>query len=128
MKNISAIHSTIMGTIIVLTSLIFSMPSTTIIPPSIAITSPSIGKPVSDCITNSPPASIAHSDMHAEKNMQKPISLLRGISPRLPAIRKSAHSSDINTDDTATLSGDTSPKNSAISLPEEKPAPIAVPM
>lgn len=97
-------------------------------PPSIAITSPSIGMPVIERITNSPPAHIEQSDMPADINMHSPISLFLGISSCLPAIRKSPHNSDINTDDSATLSGDTSPKNSAISLPDEKPAPIAVPI
>lgn len=127
-KNIRVTHSIIRGTISVFTILIFSMPRTTIMPPSIAIASPSIGTPASERITNSPPESIAHNEMHAEKNMQKPISLFFGISPHLPAIRKMPHNSDINTDDIATLSGETSPKKRAISLPEEKPAPIAVPI
>ena len=124
----SATQITMRGTIIEFTNLIFSIPSTTIIAPSIAIASPSIGTPVIERITNSPPAHIEHSDIPAEKNMQNPISLLFGISPSLPTIRKSPHKSAINTDDIATLSGDASPKKSAISFPEENPAPIAVPM
>lgn len=43
-------------------------------------------------------------------------------------MRNSAQRSDIKTDDIATLNGDASPKNKAISRPEEKPAPIAVPI
>ena len=43
-------------------------------------------------------------------------------------MRKSAQSKDIKTEEIATLRGDESPKNSAISLPDENPAPIAVPI
>lgn len=43
-------------------------------------------------------------------------------------MRKSPHSMDMNTADSATLRGDTFPKNRAISLPDENPAPIAVPI
>lgn len=118
----------ISGTTSVFTNLIFSIPRTTITPPIIAITIPSIGTPVIECRTNSLPASIEHTDIPAERNMQSPISLFLGIRECLPAMRKSAHSSDINTDESATLRGDASPKNSAISLPEENPAPIAVPI
>lgn len=128
MKNTIAAHSTIIGTIIEFTNLIFSMPSATIIAPSIAIASPSIGTPVIERITNSPPAHIEQSDMLAEKNMHSPISLFLGIRFSLPTIRKSPHSVAINTEDIATFSGDESPKNRAISLPEENPAPIAVPI
>lgn len=46
----------------------------------------------------------------------------------MPAIRKSAQSKDIKTEEIATLRGDESPKKSAISLPDENPAPIAVPI
>ncbi len=98
------------------------------IPPSIAMASPSIGIPLNDRITNSPPATIAHSEMLADRKMQNPISLFFGIRRRFPAMRNSPQSSDINTEDKATLSGETPPKNSAISLPEENPAPIAVPI
>lgn len=116
------------GTTIELTILIFSIPSMTIIAPSIAIASPSIGTPVIDRMTNSPPAHIEHSDIPAEKNTQIAMSLFLGISPSLPTIRNSPHKSAINTEDAATFRGDASPKNSAISLPDEKPAPIAVPI
>lgn len=43
-------------------------------------------------------------------------------------MRKSAQSKDIKTEEIATLRGDESPKKSAISLPDENPAPIAVPI
>lgn len=118
----------ISGTTIEFTSFIFSIPHMTTMPPIIAVTSPSMGRPVILRMTNSPPASMEQSDMPAERNMQKPMILFFGISECFPATRKSAHRSDINTEDSATLSGDASPKNSAISLPEEKPAPIAVPI
>ena len=42
-------------------------------------------------------------------------------------MRKIAHKSDIKTEEIATLRGEASPKNKAISRPEENPAPIAVP-
>ncbi len=116
------------GTTTEFNSLIFSMPDTTIIPPAIAIISPSMGMPLKECSTYSPPASMEQRDMPAERNMQHPISLFFGISECLPAIRNSAQSKDINTEETATFKGEQSPKNNAISLPEEKPAPIAVPI
>lgn len=116
------------GTISELTTFIFSMPSTTIMPPSIAIASPKSGTPVMERITNSPPAHIEQSDIPADRNIAKPISLFFGIRSSLPAMRNSPHSSDINTADIATFSGDTSPKNRAISFPDENPAPIAVPI
>lgn len=116
------------GTTTEFNSLIFSIPDTTIMPPATAIISPSIGMPLRERSTYSPPASIEQSDMPAERNMQKPISLFLGITECLPAIRNRAQSSDINTEETATLSGEQSPKNNAISLPEENPAPIAVPI
>ncbi len=61
-------------------------------------------------------------------NMINDNSLLLGIRRFFPAIKNIAHSIDINTADKATFNGDELPKNSAISLPEEKPAPIIVPM
>ena len=66
--------------------------------------------------------------MLAAVNMPRLTILPLGIRWFLPAIKNSAHNSDINTEDIATLRGDESPKNNAISLPDEKPAPIAVPM
>ncbi len=128
MKNIRATHSTIRGTTIEFTNLIFSIPITTIIAPRIIIIKPSIGTPVIDRITNSPPAHIEQTEIPAEKNMQNAISLFFGISPCLPTMRNSPQSNAINIEDTATLSGDASPKNNAISLPDENPAPIAVPI
>lgn len=96
--------------------------------PSIAIAKPINGMPVIERITYSPPAHIEHNDMLAEKKIAKPISLLLGIRFCFPAIKKSPHRRDINTEDNATFKGDRAPKNSAISLPDENPAPIAVPM
>ncbi len=78
--------------------------------------------------TNSLPASMETSDMPAEKNIIAPTSLPFGTSPSLPASKNIRHNSDINTDDSATFSGDAAPKNSASSFPLENPAPIAVPM
>lgn len=65
--------------------------------------------------------------MLAAVKMPSLIILPLGIKPCLPAMRKSAHNIDIKTEDIATLRGEESPKNNAISLPDEKPAPIAVP-
>lgn len=65
--------------------------------------------------------------MHPARKIAKRTSLPLGISPCLPAIRNRAQSIDMNMDEIATFSGDASPKNKAISLPDEKPAPIAVP-
>lgn len=45
-----------------------------------------------------------------------------------PAVRNSADRADINRADNATHHGDDVPKNSAISRPDENPAPIDVPM
>ncbi len=70
---------------------------------------------------------MAQSDMHPARKIAKRTTLPLGISPCLPAIRNRAQSIDINIDEIATFSGDASPKNKAISLPDEKPAPIAVP-
>ena len=118
----------ISGTTIEFTNFIFSIPRMTTTPPIIAIISPSMGTPVMECSTNSLPASMEQTDIPAERNMHRPMSLFFGISECLPAMRNSAHSSDINMDEIATLSGAASPKNSAISFPEENPAPIAVPI
>ncbi len=129
LTNMRVIDSTIIGTTTALSKRIFSIPRTTIIPPSIVITSPKAsGIPVSELIIKSPPASIEQSEMLAARNMPNFAILPFGISPVLPAIRNNAQSKDIKTEETATLSGDESPKNNAISLPDEKPAPIAVPM
>lgn len=128
MKNIRATQSTMRGTTIEFTIFIFSMPSITMIAPSIAIASPSIGTPVIERITNSPPAHIEHNEIPAEKNTQSLIALFFGIRFCLPAIKNRPHKSTINTEDAATLRGDASPKNNAISLPDENPAPIAVPI
>ncbi len=104
------------------------MPSTTIIPPSTVIASPKArGIPVMDCITKSPPASIAQRDTLAAKNMPRFTILPFGISLFLPAMRNSAQISDIKIEEIATFKGDDLPKKSAISRPEENPAPIAVP-
>lgn len=128
LKNTIDMQSTIRGTTIVLRTLIFSMPSTTIIPPSTVIASPKArGIPVMDCITKSPPASIAQRDTLAAKNMPRFTILPFGISLFLPATRNSAQISDIKIEEIATFKGDDLPKKSAISRPEENPAPIAVP-
>jgi len=71
---------------------------------------------------------MAHREMLAAVKMPKFTILPFGIRWFLPATRKSAQSKDIKTEEIATLRGEESPKKSAISLPEEKPAPIAVPM
>lgn len=123
------IESTISGTRTALSRRIFSMPKTTIIPPSKVIARPKAsGMPVMECMIKSPPASIEQSDMLAARKMPSFTILPCGIIFCLPAIRNSAQRSDIKTDDIATLKGDASPKNKAISRPEEKPAPIAVPI
>lgn len=66
--------------------------------------------------------------MLAARNIPAFTILPFGIIFCFPAMRKSAHKRDIKTEDVATLSGDESPKKSAISRPDEKPAPIAVPI
>lgn len=104
------------------------MPNATVIAAIIAITSPNSGSPVIDDKINSPPASMLHIDIAADKNMPNDNNLFLGVMFCLPATRKRQHSIDINTDDIATFSGDASPKNSAISFPLENPAPIAVPI
>lgn len=78
--------------------------------------------------TNSLPASIATSDIPAEKNIIKPTALPFGTSPNFPASKNSMLKSDMNIEATATLRGDAAPKNRASSLPLENPAPIAVPI
>lgn len=65
--------------------------------------------------------------MLADRKIKKPTILPLGMRLSLPAIKNRAHSKDINIDEIATLRGEESPKKRAISLPEEKPAPIAVP-
>ena len=123
------IESTISGTRTAFRRRIFSMPKTTIIPPSKVIARPNAsGMPVMEYMIKSPPASIEQSDMLAARKMPSFTILPCGIILCLPAIRNSAQRRDINTDDIATLKGDASPKNKAISRPEEKPAPIAVPI
>lgn len=129
LKKTRAMQSTIRGTTTLLSKRIFSMPNTTTTPPSIVIARPNArGTPVIDCMIKSPPASIAQRETLAAKNIPAFTVLPFGISPFFPAIRNKAQISDINTDEIATFSGDDLPKKSAISRPEEKPAPIAVPM
>lgn len=127
--KISVIHTTIIGTKTTFSKRIFSMPSTTIIPPRIVIASPNArGTDVSEYMMKSPPASIEQRDMHAARKMAKRISLPLGISPFWPAMRKSAQRRAEKTEDSATLRGDDAPKNTFSSRPDEKPAPIAVPI
>lgn len=127
MKMIN-IDRTMSGTRKLFNSFIFSMPSMTAIAPSIAMTRPSRGTPTSDLMTNSPPASMEQSDIPAEKNIPACTILPLGMRFSFPAHMNIQHSAAINTDDSATFSGDELPKNSAISRPDEKPAPIAVPI
>jgi hypothetical protein len=72
-------------------------------------------------------AIIAAQVMSEHKKTKKEIKSEFHEKPRRPKIRKSAQKKPKNKPEAATASGDISPKKSAISRPEAKPAPITVP-
>ncbi len=109
-------------------SFIFSIPRITITHEIIAISSPSIGIPLSEERINSLPANIEQNEIEADKKIPTANSLLFGRIFNLPTIINKAHNADIKTADIATFIGERLSKKSAISRPDEKPAPIVVPI
>ncbi len=107
---------------------IFSIPKHTKIAPIIAIASPRRGIPKSEERTYSPPASIEQSDIAEDIKIPVFTKKFWGTALTLPATKKSPHNIEINTAASAVQYGEVSPKNRAISLPEENPAPIDVPI
>ena len=116
------------GMRMVFAHLIFSMPIMTTLPPRIIITRPSRLTPVRSDKIFSLPASILTRDTAPAKKVATFTTILFGIRSYFPASKNTAQMRAMNTDERATHQGEVSPKNRAISRPDENPAPNDVPI